>query len=189
MAIPALEIEITADPTAADVGFKKIERSLDGLEKATNDYKSALDRINKAERAGIINSKAAAAAVRGAEQAYESATRAAAQYSGAQVSLQRATTETTRSMRLGGSQLQNIGFQVGDFATQVGAGTSATQALGQQLPQLLGGFGALGAVMGAVAAIGIPLGAALLSVGGEAKTQRGKLSSAEVARLKRLIED
>jgi antitoxin component HigA of HigAB toxin-antitoxin module len=175
MAIPALEIEITADPTAADVGFKKIERSLDGLEKATNDYKSALDRINKAERAGIINSKAAAAAVRGAEQAYESAARAAAQYSGAQVNLQRATTETARSMRFGSSQLQNIGFQVGDFATQVGAGTSASQALGQQLPQLLGGFGALGAVMGAAAAIGVPLAAALLSTGEEAKTLEERL--------------
>jgi len=177
MALPKLEIEITADPTAADVGFKKIERSLDGLEKATRDYQVALNKINAAEKAGAITSNAAAKAVRGAEQAYESAARAAAQYSGAQVSLRRATVETARSMRLGGSQLQNIGFQVGDFATQVGAGTSATQALGQQLPQLLGGFGALGAVMGAVAAIGIPLGAALLSVGGEAKTLEEQLDA------------
>ncbi len=60
-----------------------------------------------------------------------------------------------------GGALQNVGFQVGDFATQVGAGTSATQALGQQLPQLLGAFGAFGAITGAAAAIMIPLGAAL----------------------------
>lgn len=60
-----------------------------------------------------------------------------------------------------GPQMQQVGFQVGDFATQVGAGTSAAQALGQQLPQLLGGFGAVGAIIGAVAAIAIPLGAAL----------------------------
>lgn len=179
MALPKLEIEISADPTAADVGFKKIERSLDGLEKATRDYQVALNKINAAEKAGVITSKAAAAAVRGAEQAYESAARAAAQYSGAQVNMRRATVETARSMRLGGSQLQNFGFQVGDFATQVGAGTSATQALGQQLPQLLGGFGALGAVMGAVAAIGIPLGAALLSVGDEAKTLEDALTDLE----------
>jgi antitoxin component HigA of HigAB toxin-antitoxin module len=184
MALPKLEIEISADPTAADVGFKKIERSLDGLEKATRDYQVALNKINAAEKAGVITSKAAAAAVRGAEQAYESAARAAAQYSGAQVNMRRASVEAaqaldqvSRSSRFGGSQLQNIGFQVGDFATQVGAGTSATQALGQQLPQLLGGFGALGAVMGAVAAIGIPLGAALLSVGGEAKTLEEQLDA------------
>lgn len=62
------------------------------------------------------------------------------------------------------SQIQNVAFQVGDFATQVGAGTSAAVALGQQLPQLLGGFGALGAVLGAVVAIGVPLAASLLNV-------------------------
>lgn len=188
MALPKLEIEISADPTAADVGFKKIERSLDGLEKATRDYQVALNKINAAEKAGVITSKAAAAAVRGAEQAYESAARAAAQYSGAQVAVKRASVqsaqalqEVARASRLGGSQLQNIGFQVGDFATQVGAGTSATQALGQQLPQLLGGFGALGAVMGAVAAIGIPLGAALLRVGGDAKTLEEQLTDLDDA--------
>ena len=184
MALPKLEIEISADPTAADVGFKKIERSLDGLEKATRDYQVALNKINAAEKAGVITSKAAAAAVRGAEQAYESAAKAAAQYSNAQVNMRRVSVEAAqainevgRSSRFGSSQLQNIGFQVGDFATQVGAGTSATQALGQQLPQLLGGFGALGAVMGAVAAIGIPLGAALLNVGGEAATLEERLDA------------
>ena len=61
-----------------------------------------------------------------------------------------------------GGSLQQVGFQVGDFATQVGAGTSATQALGQQLPQLLGAFGAFGAIAGAAAAIMIPLGSALI---------------------------
>lgn len=57
-------------------------------------------------------------------------------------------------------QVQNVAFQVQDFAVQVGAGTSATQALAQQLPQLLSGFGLLGAAIGTAAAIGIPLGRA-----------------------------
>lgn len=56
-----------------------------------------------------------------------------------------------------GRAVQNASFQVGDFATQVGAGTSASIALGQQLPQLIGGFGVLGAALGAVVAIGVPL--------------------------------
>ncbi|MGB1215637.1 MAG: phage tail tape measure C-terminal domain-containing protein [Pikeienuella sp.] len=59
------------------------------------------------------------------------------------------------------NQIQNVAFQVGDFATQVGSGQRASVALGQQLPQLLGGFGALGAVLGAVVAIGVPLAASL----------------------------
>jgi hypothetical protein len=53
--------------------------------------------------------------------------------------------------------LRNIGYQVQDFSTQVAAGTSAAQALTQQLPQLLSGFGTMGVVLGALAAVGIPL--------------------------------
>ena len=48
---------------------------------------------------------------------------------------------------------QQAGFQVGDFAAQVQNGTSALVALGQQGPQLLGMFGAIGAVAGAFLAI------------------------------------
>lgn len=73
------------------------------------------------------------------------------------------------SGRFGGS-LQQVGYQVGDFAVQVGAGTSAAQALGQQLPQLLGAFGTYGALAGAAAAITIPLGAALFKMAGQSQT-------------------
>ena len=48
------------------------------------------------------------------------------------------------------SGLQQTGYQVGDFAVQVGGGTSALQAFGQQGSQLLGIFGATGALLGAV---------------------------------------
>lgn len=69
-----------------------------------------------------------------------------------------------------GRTMQNVGFQVGDFAVQVGNGTSASVALAQQLPQLLGGFGALGAVMGAVIAIGVPLASYFLGINLKAKS-------------------
>jgi hypothetical protein len=59
-------------------------------------------------------------------------------------------------------QIQNAAFQIGDFATQLAGGTRASTALAQQLPQLLGGFGAIGAVLGAGAAIAIPLFASAL---------------------------
>jgi hypothetical protein len=64
------------------------------------------------------------------------------------------------AMRAG---IQNTAYQVGDFAVQVAGGTAASRALAQQLPQLLGGLGVVGAVMGAVAAIAIPLGANFLT--------------------------
>ena len=84
--------------------------------------------------------------------------------------------------------VQNASFQMADFAAQVGAGTSASVALGQQLPQLLGGFGILGAVLGAVVAVAVPLtrafqgmseqGADLSQVLGVLSPLAGQLASA-----------
>jgi len=49
--------------------------------------------------------------------------------------------------------LQQAGYQVGDFFVQVGGGTNALQAFGQQGAQLAGIFGPMGAVVGAGIAI------------------------------------
>lgn len=81
-----------------------------------------------------------------------------------------AFSQVSRSSGRMGGGLQNVGYQIQDFAVQVGNGTSATVALSQQLPQLLGGFGALGAVVGAVIAIGVPLAAYFLGINTNAKT-------------------
>lgn len=50
------------------------------------------------------------------------------------------------------NQVRNVSFQMQDFVVQVTNGTDASRALGMQLPQLLGSFGALGAAAGVVAA-------------------------------------
>lgn len=65
-----------------------------------------------------------------------------------------------RGARSSGTGLQNVGFQVQDFAVQVASGTDASRALAQQLPQLLSGFGLLGVVLGTTAALAVPLFAA-----------------------------
>ena len=57
--------------------------------------------------------------------------------------------------------LQQAGYQVGDFFVQVTNGTSAMQAFGQQGAQMLGIFGPIGAVLGAVVAIGASFGVVL----------------------------
>jgi hypothetical protein len=69
----------------------------------------------------------------------------------------RSYSEGARGMSTFGRSVQNTSYQIGDFAVQVAGGTSATRAMAQQLPQLLGGFGVFGAVAGAAAAILIPL--------------------------------
>lgn len=62
----------------------------------------------------------------------------------------------TSAQRIG-PQIQNASYQIGDFAVQIASGQAASMALAQQLPQLLGGFGMLGAVMGAVVAVSAAL--------------------------------
>lgn len=63
----------------------------------------------------------------------------------------------TKSSRATAFQMQNAALQVGDFFVQVSGGQSATRALAQQLPQLLGGFGLFGALAGAAFAALSPL--------------------------------
>lgn len=49
--------------------------------------------------------------------------------------------------------VQNTAYQLQDFVVQTTMGTDALRAFGQQAPQILGGFGALGAVVGILAAL------------------------------------
>lgn len=63
-----------------------------------------------------------------------------------------------------GTGMQNVGYQVQDLAVQIGSGTSAFRAMGQQLPQLLSGFGPWGIALGTISAIALPLGAALFNM-------------------------
>lgn len=74
-----------------------------------------------------------------------------------------------------GYTINNMSNQVGDFAVQVGMGTSAIKALAMQAPQaagalaMLGGpFTAIATVMGLVAAIGLPLIGIFMNMGGAA---------------------
>lgn len=64
--------------------------------------------------------------------------------------------------------IRNASFQISDFVVQVQGGTAASRALGQQLPQLLAGFGTLGAVAG-IAAGFAPQIIELFKSGDEAK--------------------
>jgi len=71
-----------------------------------------------------------------------------------------------------GMQLQNASYQVGDFFVQVAGGTHPMRAMAMQLPQLLGGFGAIGAVAGAAASITYVLAQSFLESETKAKTAK-----------------
>jgi len=99
----------------------------------------------------------------------------------------RATTGLQRLTNVSGAGrfvLQNTANQIGDIAVQMGSGTNAARAFGQQMPQLLGGFGAMGGtlgvvapLLGTVAALGIPVAAALFSMGEEAQTAEERIKA------------
>lgn len=67
------------------------------------------------------------------------------------------------------AQIQNVSYQLQDIFVQISGGQGAVRALSQQMPQLLGGFGALGAILGTVAAVAIPLAANFLTTGENAE--------------------
>lgn len=77
--------------------------------------------------------------------------------------------------------VQNTANQLQDIAVQLAAGTSAARTFGQQLPQLLGGFGPLGAVLGTVAAFALPAAGALLTFRDATFNQSDASKEAETA--------
>ena len=63
------------------------------------------------------------------------------------------------------SAIQNTSFQLQDILVQMEMGVPITRTLGQQLPQLLGGFGPLGAVIGLATGALLTFAPALFAAG------------------------
>ncbi len=152
---------------------EQLRLKLDPLYAASKRYEASLVTLDRALDVGAISAKQHEQALEQLNLEYAK-TATVAQTAGQKVAAAAdataaAATRASGAMR---GQIQNFSFQVQDFAVQVAAGTAATTALGQQLPQLLGGFGALGAVLGAVVAVGVPLAATFLGAGDAAKEMR-----------------
>ena len=77
--------------------------------------------------------------------------------------------------------LQNVSYQLQDIFVQISSGQDAARALGQQMPQLLSGFGALGAVLGLVASAAIPLAANFFATEDAAKALGDSIKSLNAA--------
>lgn len=99
----------------------------------------------------------------------------------------RAATGMARLTQISGSGrfvLQNTAAQLGDVAVQLESGTNPMRVMGQQFPQLLGGFGALGGslgvvapLLGVIAAIGFPVAGMLLQMGGNSEEASEKVKT------------
>lgn len=134
----------------------RMRTKFDPLYATSKRYEAQVEELNLAHRMGVLNAKQYEQALERLGQEYLAADNAAA-------------IAGRGAGRFGGVASQ-IGFQIQDFAVQVGSGTSAMQAFGQQAPQLLGAFGKWGAFAGAGLAIAVPLIAALAKMAGETRS-------------------
>ena len=74
-----------------------------------------------------------------------------------------ASVNTRKMKRFGAVGMQQVGYQVQDFAVQVQGGTDKLVAFSQQGSQLLGIFGPAGAIAGAILAVGTGLAGAVIA--------------------------
>lgn len=147
--------------------FGTLEGRLDPAARALQRYERDTAKVQRALDKGAVSSERAAAVQRRLNDQYEQAIARTRQLSMSQQGFGRSTAQMATQVERGSRRLsaatsrqrnfgmatQNAAFQVGDFATQIASGQSATRALAQQLPQLLGGMGILGAVIGGVVAV------------------------------------
>jgi len=88
-----------------------------------------------------------------------------------------ANVNTRRLKRFSAVGLQQVGYQLGDFAVQVQSGTNVAVAFGQQMSQLLGIFGPAGAIAGAGVAIATAFIAPLIDAKKSAKDLNNEVQS------------
>jgi hypothetical protein len=137
--LPILEAAVERQRQA----FRDLENSLDPTVAATRRYEAAVEQATMAVKMGVATQ----------EEANRVMALARARMDTMGGSITRGLAPGVRELRF---HVQNTAYQIGDLATQIGAGTAASVALGQQLPQLIGGFGMMGAVIGALVAVGVP---------------------------------
>ncbi len=145
--------EKTVDMTAksASKNFRKLELSIDPVARATKTLKDQMLVLQTAKATNSISNEKYAKTFKMIQANAKAAGITINQFG-------QVVGSTTRGMkRFGAVGMQQVGYQVQDFAVQVQGGTSAMVALGQQGSQLLGIFGPAGAIAGMILAIGTGL--------------------------------
>jgi lambda family phage tail tape measure protein len=117
-----VEVQTTGGAQAAQ-GLGSFEKAAQSAAGAADKLEDKVNALGAAQSKSAAPAKAMAGAVNGIGSAFKN----------------------------NASSIQNASFQLSDVIVQVTGGVDATRALGMQLPQLLGGFGPLGAVLGVVA--------------------------------------
>lgn len=177
-------LSASAEKSAQVIGreMERLRTKYDPVYAASRRYEAQLDELNRAHRLGAITAKQHEAALETLNAEYQRGAGAVVAMRGsvAQVTtgltaMQAGAVRTSSGLNGMRGGIQNVSYQVADFAVQVSNGTAASVALGQQLPQLLGGFGMMGAVLGAVVAVGAPLISMMMKTEDGAKEMKKSL--------------
>ncbi len=143
------KVDMTAKSAAKN--FRKLELSIDPVARATKTLKDQMLVLQTAKATDQISNEKYAKTFKMIQANAKAAGITINQFG-------QVVGANTRGMKkFGAVGMQQVGYQVQDFAVQVQGGTSAMVALGQQGSQLLGIFGPAGAIAGMILAIGTGL--------------------------------
>ena len=149
------KVELLA--TSAKKDFKKLQLAIDPVKRATKAFTDQVLVAQKALVTGQASQKEYAQVFKQIQANANAAGLTINQFG------QVADVNTRKMKRFGAVGMQQVGYQVQDFAVQVQGGTSVLVALGQQGSQLLGIFGPAGAIAGMILAIGTGLAGAFMA--------------------------
>ena len=143
------KVDMTAK--SAKSNFRKLELAIDPVARATKTLRDQMVVLQTAKATGQVSNEKYAKTFKIIQANAKAAGITVNQFG-------QVVGSNTRSMKkFGAVGMQQVGYQVQDFAVQVQGGTSAMVALGQQGSQLLGIFGPAGAIAGMILAIGTGL--------------------------------
>lgn len=142
---------------------ERLSRAYKPLYAASKQYERSLEEIERALKLNILTKKQYETQLERLNQEFtefsNGVARAGNQFARYDVAAYKSLQQTKRFASVG---LQQVGYQVGDFAVQLQGGTNAAVAFGQQMSQLLGILGPYGAIAGAGVAIGTAFVAPLI---------------------------
>ncbi|APE43658.1 hypothetical protein BOO69_09700 [Sulfitobacter alexandrii] len=149
----------------------QLRAGLDPVYSATQRLESGQETLTRAFRSGIITAREYDSALELLQAQHRQVAGAA--------DLQAAATARLRTQTAGGAGgMQNFSYQLQDVFTQMGMGVPILVSLGQQAPQILSGFGTIGAMAGVAAAAILPLSAAIFGLGYQSKDTAEKVKTA-----------
>jgi hypothetical protein len=136
----------------------RLAKKFNPLYRASKQYESAVEEIDKAHKMGAISLSQHEAALEQLNAEYARFNSGVAPAANSLYQFGQQTRFAGKSANRFGMRVQQVGYQVGDFLVQVQSGTSWLVAFGQQGTQLAG---LLPGVAGAVIGIGLALSTAI----------------------------